>query len=202
MPYYPPNKVTVNLYTNGGEFFIQGTNTPYVGYYHEFSSGRVFTGKNPNESYPQPLVKQSQPAQNIVTNAPITVTLSNSPEAKVYISNKKINPDLVQTLPAPYYPQPTLADYQTGEFQRYFVRKINEASFLEISDSTYNKIVSRDSTILYSLYIPFSLPWLISGDQNQVEQTNRNMVLYTEVTFKVYGLDQFLQNKLDYYQNG
>jgi hypothetical protein len=28
------------------------------------------------------------------------------------------------------------------------------------------------------------------------------MVLYTEVTFKVYGLDQFLQNKLDYYQNG
>lgn len=202
MPYYPPNKVTVNLYTNGNEFFIQGTNTPYNGYYHKFSSGKLFTGRNPNESYPQPLVPKSQVLQTQSTDTPLTVTISTNPEVQAYTTTKKVDPNLVQTLPTPYYPQPTTAEYQTGEFQRYFTKKINEAVFLEISQLTYNKIVSRDSNIVYSLYIPFSLPWQLTGVQDQVEQTNRNIVLYTEAKFRVYGLDQFLRNKLEFYQGG
>jgi hypothetical protein len=202
MPYFPPNKVTVNLYTNGGEFFIQGTNTPYTGYYHKLSSGKLFTGKNPNESYPQPLTPRPQVSQTQLTDTPLTVTLSTNPEAQAYNTTKKIDPNLVQTLPTPYYPQPTTADYQTGEFQRYFTKKVNETIFLEINQLTYNKIVSRDSSIIYSLYTPFSLPWQLTGTQDQVEQTNRNIVLYTEAKFKVYGLDQFLKNKLEFYQGG
>ena len=62
--------------------------------------------------------------------------------------------------------------------------------------------LSRDSNIVYSLYIPFSLPWQLTGVQDQVEQTNRNIVLYTEAKFRVYGLDQFLRNKLEFYQGG
>jgi hypothetical protein len=41
---------------------------------------------------------------------------------------------------------------------------------------------------------------LLIGDKNQVEDTNRNIILYTEAAAKVYGLDQFLKNKLEFYQ--
>jgi len=202
MAYFPKNKVTTNLYTNGGEFFIQGTSNPYIGYYHKFSTGEIFTGQNPNVSNTRPLVKTPTTTPNQITNLPYTVVVVNSKENQGYIKTKKVNTDTLQTLPTPFYPQPTSNDYQIGEFQRYFARKINEPSFTEISQDTYNKMFNQDSNILYSLYTICSLPWLLVGDKTQVENTNRNIILYTEATTKVYGLNQFLKNKLEFYQGG
>jgi hypothetical protein len=200
MAYFPSNKVTTNLYTNGGEFFIQGTNIPYIGYYHKFSTGEIFTGQNPNVSTTRPLIKTPTIIPTQITNIPYTVVIVNSNENQEYIKTKKVDVNSLQTLPTPYYPQPTSNDYQIGEFQRYFARKINEPSFIEITQDTYNRMFNKDSNILYSLYIICSLPWLLIGDKNQVEDTNRNIILYTESTAKVYGLDQFLKNKLEFYQ--
>ena len=106
MAYFPKNKVTTNLYTNGGEFFIQGTNTPYIGYYHKFSTGEIFTGQNPNVSTTRPLTKTPTTIPNQVINLPYTVVIVDSKENQGYIKTKKVDTNTLQTLPTPFYPQP------------------------------------------------------------------------------------------------
>jgi len=112
MAYFPSNKVTTNLYTNGGEFFIQGTNIPYIGYYHKFSTGEIFTGQNPNVSNTRPLIKTPTTIPTQITNIPYTVVIVNSNENQEYIKTKKVDVNSLQTLPTPHYPQPTSNDYR------------------------------------------------------------------------------------------
>ena len=47
--YYPKSQIQPNLYTNGDEFFLINTQTPYTGYYYKLSTGKKYTGKNPDE---------------------------------------------------------------------------------------------------------------------------------------------------------
>ena len=46
--YYPKSQITPNLYTNGDEFFLKNTQIPYTGYYYKLSTGKRYTGKNPD----------------------------------------------------------------------------------------------------------------------------------------------------------
>ena len=49
MAYYPKSQITTNLYTNGGELFVQSTGQPYSGYYYRLSNGQLFSGKTPQD---------------------------------------------------------------------------------------------------------------------------------------------------------
>jgi len=75
--YFPKSQTKTNLYTNGGEFTIQQSNTPYTGYYYETSKGEYYSGKTPNES---PTFKLSK----IQTNTLSTPNLA-SPIDRYYI---------------------------------------------------------------------------------------------------------------------
>ena len=55
--YYPKSQVKTNLYTNGGEYAISDSNTPYKGYYYKTSTGEYFSGRTPNETPSFRLVK-------------------------------------------------------------------------------------------------------------------------------------------------
>ena len=49
MAYIPKNRIQTNLYTAGGEYHIPGINPDYVGFYHKLYTGKVYTGKTPND---------------------------------------------------------------------------------------------------------------------------------------------------------
>jgi len=68
--YFPKSQIKTNLYTNGGEFIIQNSSSPYVGYYYETSNGQYFSGRNPNESPTYKLTKiiSSIPSLNSTEN--------------------------------------------------------------------------------------------------------------------------------------
>ena len=50
MAYVPKNMVNQNLYTNGGEFTDPSTGKAYQGYYHQYYSGDIFSGKGPTDA--------------------------------------------------------------------------------------------------------------------------------------------------------
>ena len=78
----------------------------------------------------------------------------------------------------------------------YFCKKSNEILYLEISKDTYNKLISKDSTIAFQYYIPFNIPWQITGTKEQTYKVNKNIVELTMKQQKLPMFDMYL--KKDY----
>jgi len=173
--YYPLSQITSNLYTNGNEYSIKDTNSPYVGFYWKTSSGTLYTGKNPQDSPVQELIPFN--IEGGATNNINSVDSYYNQYEDIVINYLNIKtPTSSPSLPPTYSPTlPTTQDYQIGEFRRYFCKKTNEIIYLEINKDTYDKLIDKDSTILYQLYQPFNLPWQLTGDREQVFKTNKNI---------------------------
>ena len=177
MAYIPKNKIQTNLYTNGGEYVLLSSGQDYIGPYYKLYNGKYYTGQTPDN----PNTKEIIPINpNIPTNS-----------------------DAKNLLIIPYNPiLPTEQDYQVGEFTRYFNIKRNQAIFVEISKDTYTKFKQQDPQVSWRLYRVFSLSWQLTGDINQVAQTNKNITELTESREKVLGLSLYLkENWSQYYKN-
>lgn len=194
--YYPLSQITSNLYTNGNEFLIKDTNSIYSGYYWKTSKGKYYTGKTPQDVPIQELT--------LLTNQSLVspISIPESDLKTTYYNQDDSSPvtyiDLKQPPPPPppptYSPTlPTIQDYQTGEFRRYFCKKANELIYLEINKDTYDKLVSRDPKILYQLYIPFNIPWQLTGNKEIVYKTNKNLVILAIFKNKADMFDKYLK---------
>lgn len=178
MAYVPKNKIQTNLYTPGGEFTKKINSEFYIGFYYKLYDGKYFTGKTINDGPNDELVKIG-----------IISPIDENPL-------KEIKPSLYNPL------FPTEQDYQVGEFTRYFNIKRNQAIFTEISKDTYTKFKQQDPQVSWRLYRVFSLSWQLTGDINQVAQTNKNITELTESREKVFGLSLYLkENWIQYYKN-
>lgn len=179
MPYYPLSQVKINLYTDGSEFIKKSDKLPYIGFYWQTSSGKFYSGKTPNDSNTieivrilfAPLDLNAFP-QNKDNKAQLT-TILNSFEAEQY---PKYSPELSRTQPLYILPTVTDQNYQQGYFTRYFCKKTNEFTYLEIDKDTYDKLKKKDPKILYQLYKPFELKWQLVGDKEMVYKINKNLV--------------------------
>jgi hypothetical protein len=197
--YYPKSKIITNLYTNGEEYALKINKKPYIGYYHKLYDGTIFTGKTPDDSYVQELIKQDYSIEEgggyVNINGIIEKVINVN--GLVYSNLKDIDPLEKKLFPLPHYPQPTQNEYNLGEFQRYFVKKVNELIYLEIDEETFTNIKNKDSKYAYEYYIPFDFSWQIYGNRIDILKTNRNTVLLTEQNLKIRGLQEFLKNKYD-----
>jgi len=200
MAYYPKSQVTTNLYTNGNELCYVSNNVEYIGYYYTTSKGRYFTGKTPSDSLDLELKILNPTLPTSPSNSqPNVLALDEynfEKNVTRYVELKKINPNSVNYLPTYFPTLPTQQDYTNGEMRRYFCKKTNEIIYLEISKDTYDKLVGRDPQILYQLYLPFNLPWQLTGSKEQVFTTNKNIVELTSVQQKLPMLAEYL--KMDF----
>ena len=217
--YYPLSQIQTNLYTNGQEYIIKYNNQNYTGFYWRSSTGKIFTGRTPqdppnleltaytsNRSQETPTIANSFLEVALAYDAPY---IGNDPnlydenEILNYLNIKKIstvNPPI--TIIPTYFPTiPTQQDYQTGEFRRYFCKKVNEISYLEIDKDTYEKLIKKDSTIAFQYYQPFNIPWQLTGNKEQVFTTNRNIVALTIKQQKLPQFDKYLkEDYIKYYK--
>ena len=219
--YIPLNRIVTNLYTTPGEFIYKNSNAPYNGFYWKSYDGKIFTGKNPNdlpneELIYTPISQESIIKDNIIYseiyNEPLfpaglneegTIILSdNIPSVlQEYIQIKSIDNTSIKLLPSQYYPTPTPSDYNLGVFTRYFVVKANENIYLEVNKDTFDNILSKNSDWAWELYVPFSIPWTLTGERDAVFITNRNITQLTEQRLKRRGLQEFLKrNYLKFYK--
>lgn len=188
--YYPLSQITTNLYTNGGEFLIKSTNQPYIGYYWSTSDGEFFSGKTPQDELIQKLIPFISSQKDSVGNT-IYTELYSSVDVEEYIS---ITSEYVQVQVPVYSPNiPTPQDYEIGEYRRCFCKKTNEIIYLEISKDIYNRLISKDTTIEFEYYLPFNIPWQLTGDKEQVFTVNRNIVALTMKQLKLPKFDLYLK---------
>jgi hypothetical protein len=207
MAYYPKNRIKTNLYTDGKEYRLLGTNSSYIGFYWSSYVGRFFTGKNPND------VAGSKELEKIPANEPDPRDNSRPP------TEKKLNTNITvknaaytrlkrnfsisnnRLLPFNIYPSPTDADYNLGAFTRYFAVKENENVYLEINKETYQNLESRNIKWAFELYIPFTILWTIKGNMLEVQTANSNITKLTQQRLRKDGLTQFLKgNYLQFYR--
>lgn len=199
--YFPLSQIVTNLHTNGGEFVLKSTLTSYSGYYWKTSTEKYYTGKTPQDTPVEEIIKYNDESPTF-TNGTTTDSVTGirsyynqyDNSANEYLNLKKSPP--VPSIPFYSPTLPTQQDYQLGEMRRYFCKKSNEILYLEISKDTYNKLVSKDSTIAFQYYIPFNLPWQITGTKEQVFTVNRNIVELTMKQQKLPMFDMYL--KKDY----
>lgn len=200
MPYFPKNRIQTNLYTAGGEYYILNISKNYIGYYHKLYTGEAFSGKTPNDtpSYPLTPIEEYNESFNIGSK----IYIINDLNSYEYGVIKGIDLGATKDIPQLFYTQPTEEDYKVGEFRRYFCKKRNEFTYLEISKTTYDRINKQDSTIDYKSWLAFNIPWSIKGDPKQVVSTNSNIVALKEKQEKLYGFSKFLQQDyLRYYKS-
>lgn len=196
--YYPLSQITPNLYTNGGEFVYASNLASYTGYYFKTSKGEYYTGRNQNDLPNVLLIPQSIPTSTSQTTnnptTPIYLTQDYDENILNYIVLK--NPTLNSHIPLYSPVLPTQQDYQNGEFRRYFCKKTNELTYIEINIEVFTKLSTKDPQIEYALYFPFNIAWALTGDKQKVSQTNKNIVELTIKRLKLYKFDEYL--KKDY----
>jgi len=202
--YYPKSQIKTNLYTNGEEFVFLSNNQPYTGYYYKISTGKYFSGKTPDDKPNfELIIPQLLPfVPETPSTTPINYSVLANPLNPINSEYNRLNPT-PEILITPSYnsPTPTSQDYQIGEFRRYFCKKANEILYLEIDKNTYDKLVVKDPQYTWQLYVPFNLPWQLTGTQEGVEKTNRNIVLLTSQRLKLPEFGRYLKDDyLKYYK--
>jgi len=194
--YFPKSQIKPNLYTNGGEYILSTTREEYKGYYYKVSTGKYFTGKNPNQStnieiIPSPqLVLLTQPSFNP------SLEITTEPEFE-YVT--PISP-LSRSLPQFNPNVPTQQEKTNGQYIRYFCKRNNELKYMEISLDTYTQLSTKNQQIAWDLYTPASVLWQIQGDKNTVYASNQSSVYLVEKTQIWHGFSQYFKGDfLKYY---
>jgi hypothetical protein len=188
--YYPLSQITPNLYANGGEFQIKSTGDPYAGYYFKTSTGQYFTGRNQNDNPVVEIIPYN--VSVTINNTQIVLPKVTTLRSPIYNSIKPIS--TTQISKPIYNPNvPTQQDYQIGEYRRYFCKKTNEIIYLEIDQNTFDKLSSQAPTILWQYYLPFFLPWNLTGTKEQVVTVNRDIVLLTMKNLSLPQFDAYLK---------
>lgn len=193
--YYPENQIVRNLTALPNQWMLED-GTEYVGPYHKYSTGEVYTEGSWNEFQSKKLI-------------PYKVTFQ-VPENTIY---DKITKTPVNQFNAPgyYYPILKESDYANGSITRYFVQRNNLSnplfSIIEINKEQFSKIVTSGKGINGNLYNGISIPWKLTGPKNDsfdlngvrvetgVEDTNRRIVSINNV--KMPGLINFLNDYIE-----
>ena len=202
--YYPKSQIKTDLYTNGGEFVTSNDGVIYQGYYFSTSNGLYFTGRNPNNKPNFPLTLNLNSSLN-----PVISTSSSFSEVDSFynypigyslaLSSDITNTSIPPSLPTQTIVLPTEEEYKITEYQRYFVKKTNEIIYIEITQEEYRRYVDQDPNVSYQLYIPFTLPWVISGNRNDVYNVNKKTIERIQSNGSLQGFKSYFKNRYDQY---
>jgi len=194
--YYPKSQITTNLYTNGDKLMYKSNSIPYMGYYWTTSTGKIYTGKTPEDTPTEELIELNIPraSQNLTNQEAIFNNVESNINLSLKVYSSLIPSPSSLFLPTYFQPQPTSQDYQTGEFRRYFVKKSNELIYIEVSKDTYDNILNQNSQWLWQDYLPFNIPWSISGNKLTIAKTNKNIVDLIMLRLSLYKFNDYLRN--------
>ena len=216
--YIPKNRILTNQYSNDRKLVYKSTKEFYIGFYYKTFDGKMFTGKTPNDPPNVELIavedtettfKPNLPQNQIAyTDAPTIFDSINTPGysedmviAYSQLQNIDLNQSTRKSLPYQCYPPPTVSDYEIGSYTRFFSKKTNEISYLELDEGIYDKLNSKNGDWLWEPYTVFKIQWPLIGIVEEVSLTNSNIVRIQERRMKITGLGRFLKfDFLKYYK--
>lgn len=198
--YTPKTKIKNGLYTEGKELMFAETLKEYIGLYHKYPNGAVYSeaGYNTNSKLLMAYTSAIEPAQVKDVNGRNT-GVSGSFNNSIYhqITGARFNK---HKSPEYFYPQPRPKDYRRGSFLRYFaVHVSNPNSILEISPFMFDNINDNNEGGIDSrIYKTTSLSWTITGPVRDVQKTNLRMIQFHEQ--RVPGLQRYLTDLDEFHQ--
>lgn len=204
--YVPKTKIIPNQYTNGDELLYRRTGEAYQGYYHILANGLVYSGKTPYDGLPVELVFISQYNRG-PKQGESGFLISPTSLFKVYdFSVSKLAYDNVRLPQTRQYPLTTLIEPEYKKpkpgypmFIRHFVKRTNNAVFIEIDKTDYISLANRDTRYNWPAYILFTIPWTTSGyPKEKIKEINQNIVLLTEQRQNLVGLSKYITNYTEF----
>ena len=141
--YYSLDEIITDRYTNGNELMYEDTAIPYVGIYHRYTTGEVYTEPN----WVPALSKKLIP---LVDTTSINFKYKKLIDIKT--NYKSVNKHILSI---------TSDDFKNGYVTRYFINKVNEQHIFEISKDDYDAY--NGSLIDPNLYNAISIKWVITG---------------------------------------
>lgn len=186
--HYTPSQITKNLYTTGSEW-MTSDNKEYLGPYHTYITGEVYTGATWNPKSSQklfPIVIESETAKQYKRIKTVQ-TKFESPNVVVPIINN--------------------SDRVNGYVTRYFLYKLNQQQLIEIDLPQYTKWQSK--SIDNNIYYAFKLTWWISGPIDDIYSNGvltkgvvtKNIELLRQLEPNVPEIFTFFTNLLEYYSD-
>lgn len=186
--YYTADETFYNLYTTGQEWMTEDL-VEYKGAYHSYVTGETYTESTWRPGVSVKLIKFEQPDPNTIQYKKLN---------DVNVKYKSI---------VSFYPVITKADLVAKYITRYFIKKINETTIIEIDQSQYNDWVNKK--IDPNLYVAVKIQWQIAGSLTSrnangavmpsVAASNQQRVNVAERTMP--GISTKLNNLIEFYSD-
>ena len=180
--FYSEQEIINGLYTQGKEWMLTDY-TEYIGQYHRYTTGEVYTESQWNKDKSKRLIKYQDISEPV----------------KMYKSLKSVKTKYANDIKS-YKPVIASADKKAGSITRYFIKRYDSDAVTEISADTY-KLWSTNK-IDQNMYQATSLEWIVADTYNkidinkdvvpQVAEFNRKTVLTLKQPFII--LSKYLTN--------
>ena len=192
--YTPIYRQELGLYTEGKEWMLVESLEEYVGLYHKYPNGSVYTGAEWSDRSEQlmPFANQTELTPLVSEDGEISSEV-DSKNNSIYFKLTGTRFNQYYTPPF-YYPQPTEEMYAVGFMTRFFVQKINEPELItEVNpaefDSTNNK---NNAGIDEDLYRKLKIEWTIEGPLEEARKANQRILMHNELNFP--GISRYLSD--------
>tara|TARA_B110000483_G_C18156203_1_gene527515 strand:+ start:999 stop:1838 length:840 start_codon:yes stop_codon:yes gene_type:complete len=199
--YYPKSQLTTNLSTNGKEYQLVDTGESYVGSYFKTSDGKYYTGKTPQDGNNQQLVRLFEDTPNSPSLPSDSDPTFPQTEVPIGYSLSTSSSPISITTPKGNIVFPTEGEYETGEYQRYFLKHNVNNNYLEVNQLTYNNFFNQNPIVPFQLYTAIKIDWILVGKPIEVYDINRNIALLYEKEKNIRGFSNFFKGRyLKYYR--
>ena len=149
--YYSTNEIVNNLYTTGQELMTTD-NVEYVGLYHKYTTGEIYSQPTWNKNKSVKLIKYKEQSESVIEYNKIS---------DIEINYKSFNTYSVVI---------TKDNINNGYVDRFIIKRSNDNIFYEVNSDTYDAYTSEDiDPVLYSAV---KLKWYITGNINDTQQGN------------------------------
>jgi len=166
--YYPEGQIQKGLYTQGAEWMLED-GTEYVGDYHKYITGEVFT--------------KSAYIKNISQKLIPYINLSQI-DNRVKFEYDNLRDEEVESFVFAKYEKPTplQRDYDTGFYYRYFAKRHFDGLITEISKNTYDLLQPEHYTTL-------ELAWKLRDNATDV-----NLLQVRTAEKDIKGISNYITN--------
>jgi len=149
--YYSANEIVNNLYTTGQELMTTD-NVEYVGLYHKYTTGEIYSQPTWNKNKSVKLIKYKEQPESVIEYNKIS---------DIEINYKSFNT---------YNVVITKENINNGYIDRFIIKRSNDNIFYEVNSDTYDAYTSEDIDPV--LYLAVKLKWYITGNINDTQQGN------------------------------
>ena len=186
--YFPSSQIETDLVSNG-DLAYKSNNVLYYGTYFATSGGKYYAN-SPNDTVLIELILPELKPDNREYERNFDVDeFADGPDARfesyeseVYslLTNAPLIPPIIDP-PTPYVYIPSDNDKSKGYSIRFFAKKVNKLSYIEISQDTFNKFQDNSPDVAINLYEVQPLIWYLrSPGELSLQESNLSNILNFE----------------------